>query len=252
MPARRQGLFVLIRVSTLELGLLGSRDLRCPMRSRNPVRTPAAIRLGARDNRRTRLRQFFQGFRVHALMALKGLLEKVHARVDECFEDHLRNIQEYLRQPSVAITGEGIPETAEMTAQYIKDLGGWARVERTKTHPIVRGGIMGATEEKILRVDMYDVQPPEPLDEWVSPPWAAEIRGDRIIARGASNNKGPLRAYFNALKAILEVEGELPCSVDFLIEGEEEIGSYALPDYVMDHKAELAECKAIDGFFPSH
>ncbi|MGQ0798467.1 MAG: M20/M25/M40 family metallo-hydrolase [Methanobacteriota archaeon] len=137
-----------------------------------------------------------------------------------------------------------------MTAEIIEGLGGWASVIKTKTHPIVRGGIKGRSDHRLLRVDMYDVQPPEPLDEWVSPPWAAEIKGDRIIARGASNNKGPLRAYFNALQAILEVEGELPCSIEFLIEGEEEIGSYALQSYVMDHKDELAACAALDGFFP--
>jgi len=182
-------------------------------------------------------------------MALQGLLEKVHARVDECFEDHLRNIQEYLRQPSVAITGEGIPETAEMTAQYIKDLGGWARVVPTKTHPLVIGGIKGASDATLLRYDMYDVQPPEPLDEWVSPPWAAEIKGDRIIARGASNNKGPLRAYFNALQAILDVEGELPCSFEFIIEGEEEIGSFALAEYMNDHQADFTHCAGLDGWF---
>jgi acetylornithine deacetylase/succinyl-diaminopimelate desuccinylase-like protein len=137
-----------------------------------------------------------------------------------------------------------------MTAAFIKDLGGWARVETTKTHPIVRGGIKGAREERLLRVDMYDVQPPEPLEEWISPPWAAEIKGDRIIARGASNNKGPLRAYFNALQSILDVEGELPVSMEFLIEGEEEIGSHALHEFVMAHKADLTACIALDGFFP--
>lgn len=183
-------------------------------------------------------------------MATAEALAKIHAQIDREFDHHIRQIQEYLRQPSVAITGEGIRETAEMTARYIKDLGGWARVERTKTHPIVRGGVKGASHVKLLRVDMYDVQPAEPLDEWRSPPWAAEIKGDRIIARGASNNKGPLRAYFNALQTILDVEGELPCSIEFLIEGEEEIGSYALHDYVMAHKADLAKCSAIDGFFP--
>jgi len=174
----------------------------------------------------------------------------VHRHIDDRFSEHIKRIQEYLRQPSVAIRNEGIRETAEMTAQIIKDLGGWARVVPTKTHPLVLGGINGASDATLLRYDMYDVQPPEPLDEWVSPPWAAEIVGDRIIARGASNNKGPLRAYFNALEAILDVEGELPASIQFIIEGEEEIGSHALIDYVNAHKEEFAHCAALDGFFP--
>jgi acetylornithine deacetylase/succinyl-diaminopimelate desuccinylase-like protein len=174
---------------------------------------------------------------------------KVHANIDAAFEDHVRAVQEYLRHPSVAITGEGIRETADLTADLIRGLGGWARVVETKTHPLVRGGIKGASESTLLRYDMYDVQPPEPLDEWTSPPWEAAIKGDRIVARGASNNKGPLRAYFNALEAILGVEGELPCNIEFIIEGEEEIGSYALAEYVNANKAEFARCQAMDGFF---
>ncbi len=175
---------------------------------------------------------------------------KVHAHIDRHFKEDLRRIQDYLRQPSVAITGEGIKETASLTAQFIKDLGGQARVVSTKTHPIVHGAIQGASDHRLLRYDMYDVQPPEPLDKWASPPWAAEVKGDRVIARGAQNNKGPLAAYFNALQAMIEVEGELPCGIEFVIEGEEEIGSYALYPFVEEHKAELARCEAMDGFFP--
>jgi len=176
-------------------------------------------------------------------------IRKVHDRIDQTFEEDLRRIQEYLRQPSVAITGEGIRECAALTAEMIKDIGGWARVVNTKTHPVVRGGIRGATDATLLRFDMYDVQPAEPLDKWVSPPWDAAIKGDRIIARGASNNKGPLRAYFNALRAILEVEGQLPVNLEFIIEGEEEIGSYAVTEYVNGHKEEFVQCDAMDGFF---
>ena len=183
-------------------------------------------------------------------MKRQEAVEKVHAHIDREFDRHLQKIQEYLRQPSVAIRNEGIRETAELTAAMIKDLGGWARIQTTKTHPLVIGGIKGAEDATLLRYDMYDVQPPEPLDEWTSPPWAADIVGDRIIARGAHNNKGPLRAYFNALQTILEVEGELPCNLEFIIEGEEEIGSHALIEYVNGHKDEFAHCDGLDGFFP--
>ncbi|OGS66629.1 MAG: hypothetical protein A3K59_10040 [Euryarchaeota archaeon RBG_19FT_COMBO_69_17] len=182
-------------------------------------------------------------------MAAADALAKVHARIDEEFDRHVERIQEYLRQPSVAITGEGIPETAELTASLIKDLGGWARVVKTRSHPLVLGGLKGASDHKLLRYDMYDVQPVDPVDEWVVPPWSAEIRGDRIIARGAQNNKGPLRAYFNALETILDVEGELPCSIDFIIEGEEEIGSHALTAYVNEHREDFLGYEQMDGWF---
>lgn len=176
-------------------------------------------------------------------------IAKAHDRIDAQFDRHLEAIQTYLRQPSVGITGEGILECAELTASLIKDLDGSARVVKTKTHPLVLGRIKGASEVTLLRYDMYDVQPPEPLKEWMSPPWDAAIKGDRIIARGASNNKGPLRAYFNALETILEVQGELPCNVEFIIEGEEEIGSHALTEYVNAHKEDFVHCEAMDGFF---
>ncbi|HEY7588364.1 MAG TPA: M20/M25/M40 family metallo-hydrolase [Thermoplasmata archaeon] len=184
-------------------------------------------------------------------MAQGGPFSKVHAHIDAEFAHHVKRIQEYLRQPSVAITGEGIPECAEMTAARIREIGGEARVVTTRTHPLVLGRIKGAAEGgTLLRYDMYDVQPAEPLDAWKSPPWAAEIIGDRIVGRGAHNNKGPLAAYFNALQAILEVEGQLPCSIDFVIEGEEEIGSSALIEYVNGHREEFAHCDALDGWFP--
>ncbi len=178
-------------------------------------------------------------------------ISKVHAAIDARFPEHLVRIQEYLRQPSVAVRDEGIRECAALTAEFIRDLGGRARIVTTKTLPLVRGSLKGREDGgTLLRYDMYDVQPPEPLDAWVSPPWAAEIKGDRIIARGAHNNKGPLAAYFNALGSILEVEGELPCSIEFIIEGEEEIGSFALIDYVNAHREEFLRCDALDGWFP--
>jgi len=162
----------------------------------------------------------------------------------------LDRVDEFERAvPISAITGEGIPETAELTASLIKDLGGWARVVKTRSHPLVLGGLKGASDHKLLRYDMYDVQPVDPVDEWVVPPWSAEIRGDRIIARGAQNNKGPLRAYFNALETILDVEGELPCSIDFIIEGEEEIGSHALTAYVNEHREDFLGYEQMDGWF---
>lgn len=184
-------------------------------------------------------------------MNLPETLTKIHARVDEEFGAHVKRIQEYLRQPSVAITGEGIKECADLTAGMIRDMGGEARVVPTRTHPLILGRVKGRAEGgTLLRYDMYDVQPPEPLAGWTSPPWDAAIVGDRIVARGAHNNKGPLAAYLNALRTIVEVEGELPCTIDLVIEGEEEIGSAALIEYVNAHKEEFTRADGLDGWFP--
>lgn len=86
----------------------------------------------------------------------------------------------------------------------------------------------------------YDVQPPDPLDLWRSPPFAATARDGRLYARGASDDKGPLLIALEALIAFLEVEGRLPVNVRLLLEGEEETGSPSLPAILEAHRDRLA------------
>jgi len=85
----------------------------------------------------------------------------------------------------------------------------------------------------------YDVQPPEPLEAWTSPPFEPTIRNGRIYARGAGDNKGQHAAQLLALESLLEVHGQLPCNVIVLLEGEEEIGSPHLADFVRAHREKL-------------
>jgi acetylornithine deacetylase/succinyl-diaminopimelate desuccinylase-like protein len=91
-----------------------------------------------------------------------------------------------------------------------------------------------------LIYDHYDVQPAEPLDLWESPPFEPTIRDGKLFARGVSDNKGHFVSRLFAIDAILETEGELPCNVKFILEGEEEIGSVHLPDFVRDNTELLA------------
>jgi acetylornithine deacetylase/succinyl-diaminopimelate desuccinylase-like protein len=92
----------------------------------------------------------------------------------------------------------------------------------------------------VLVYGHYDVQPPEPLDAWHSPPFVPTIRGGRIYGRGTGDNKGQHLAHLLAVRAWHEVHGELPCNVLVLLDGEEEIGSPHLPDLVREHAGELA------------
>ena len=92
----------------------------------------------------------------------------------------------------------------------------------------------------VLLYGHYDVQPPDPLDAWVSPPFEPTIRDGRIYARGVGDNKGQHFAQMLALEALLACRGALPCNVKVLLEGEEEIGSPRMPDFVRDHRDELA------------
>jgi acetylornithine deacetylase/succinyl-diaminopimelate desuccinylase-like protein len=85
----------------------------------------------------------------------------------------------------------------------------------------------------------YDVQPPDPLDEWLSPPFEPTIRDGRLYARGVGDNKGQHFAQILALESLLACRGALPCNVKVLLEGEEEIGSPQMPVFAREHRDEL-------------
>src|SRR5205085_10612004 len=91
----------------------------------------------------------------------------------------------------------------------------------------------------MLLYNHYDVQPPEPLEQWDSPPFQAQVRDGRLYARGAKDDKGELVARLAAIDAPLAVDGRLPCRLTWLVEGEEEVGSTSLPEFVREHAAEL-------------
>lgn len=167
--------------------------------------------------------------------------------IDEKLDEHVKKIQDYLRQPSVSGEGLGMYECAEMTAKFIEDLGGEVEVipspikyEEHPGWPLVYGRLDSGADKTLLVYGMYDTQPVDE-EQWDYPPFGAEIHEvapfDKcIIARGAVNTKGPLRAMFNAFESIIAVEGKLPVNIIFLIEGEEEIGSLTLIDYVKKNK----------------
>ena len=90
----------------------------------------------------------------------------------------------------------------------------------------------------------YDVQPPEPLELWKSPPFEPRIEGRSLFGRGASDNKGQNLAHLKAVEAYLKTGTELPCDLTFVIEGEEEVGSNSLATFLKEHRAEL-RCDAI-------
>jgi acetylornithine deacetylase/succinyl-diaminopimelate desuccinylase-like protein len=168
-------------------------------------------------------------------------LEGVFSAIDRSFEAHLGTIRVYLRQPSVSASGEGILDTAALTVQLIEAAGGRARLVETEGHPAVIGKIEG-DGPTLLRYGMYDVQP---VDEpgWDSPPFSATVRdiegvGPSVVGRGAANSKACLAAF---LCAVAEARryGDLPASIAFLIDGEEELGSPHLPDVVEACHSEL-------------
>jgi len=169
-------------------------------------------------------------------------LEAFLRRVDEHRDELVERVREFLRMPSVSGTGEGIEETASFLRDFLADsLGASAELRRYGGHPIVYGVLDCGARHTLIYYNMYDVQPPEPLDKWVCPPFEARIVGDRLIARGAYNTKGALMSGLLGMELCLKELGRLPMNVVFLIEGEEELGSPSMPKAVEDLREDLSK-----------
>ncbi|MFL5761795.1 MAG: M20/M25/M40 family metallo-hydrolase [Thermomicrobiales bacterium] len=163
-------------------------------------------------------------------------MNDVFEYIERNWEDSIRLLQRLVQQPSVAAQGVGMSETAELVIQALGDAGITAATYDTRGgFPVVYGELAGKSAKRLSFYNHYDVQPAEPLDLWTSDPWAAKIRDGRILGRGVADNKGNLAARISAVKAYREVRGDLPVSIKFIVEGEEEIGSPHLEHFVDDH-----------------
>ncbi len=144
--------------------------------------------------------------------------------------DYLDRLTRLCKQPSIAAQGTGMAETASLVERMLREVGASVRQVPTEGYPVVYAEI-GEGERTLLFYNHYDVQPPEPLDEWHSDPFGAEVRNGALYARGVADNKGNIAARIAAVDAYLAARGKLPCRVKFIIEGEEEIGSPSLPAF---------------------
>lgn len=156
--------------------------------------------------------------------------------VEERRQVYLDWLIQLCRQPSIAAQNVGMEETANLVEQLLREIGAEARQVPTRGFPVVYGEI-GAGQRTLAFYNHYDVQPPEPLEEWESEPFAAEIRNGTLYARGVADNKGNIVARLAAVDAYLRARGALPLKVKFIIEGEEEIGSPHLPEFAVEHSA---------------
>ncbi len=164
-------------------------------------------------------------------------------------QHHLDELFELLRMPSISTKPEHVEDVAAcgtFLVEHLHALGmTLAEVMPTKRHPVVYAEWLEAPDAPtILIYGHYDVQPPEPLELWESPPFEPEIRDGEIYARGVSDDKGQLFAYIKAIEAHFKENGRLPINVKLLLEGEEEIGSENLHDFVKEH-ADLLRADAI-------
>ncbi|HDI73610.1 MAG TPA: M20/M25/M40 family metallo-hydrolase, partial [Candidatus Korarchaeota archaeon] len=172
--------------------------------------------------------------------------EKVNELIEGELDRFIRQLMTLVRQPSVAATGEGLEECAELLVDIMKKNGIQARVLPVKGGPPAVYGEIRAKSSgapTILFYNHYDVQPPDPLDEWKYPPFDPHIVDGKIYGRGTSDNKGNIISRIHAVWAFLSAIGEVPVNVKFFVEGEEEIGSPHLAPFVEEHKELLkADC----------
>ena len=167
-------------------------------------------------------------------------LEKIDTFIEKNLDESIAELSRLCAQPSVAAQNLGIDECAELVAESLKARGFVVQIFPTVGSPVVFGERKGRTDHTLIVYDHYDVQPPEPLELWDSPAFEPTIRNGRLYARGVADNKGNLVGRLHAVDAILAAEGELPCNVKFIVEGEEEIGSVHLETFIKEHQDVLA------------
>ena len=170
-------------------------------------------------------------------------------------DENLKQLDDFLRIESVSADPERNDEVRR-TAQWIVDdltrIGvEKAQMHETSAHPIVTAEWMhaGPTAPTALVYCHYDVQPTDPLDEWVRPPFEPRYEDDRVYARGAGDDKGQLFMHLKAAEAWLASSGALPLNMRFFFEGDEEVGSEPIEQFITDHP-ELLEadiCVVSDG-----
>jgi acetylornithine deacetylase/succinyl-diaminopimelate desuccinylase-like protein len=173
-------------------------------------------------------------------------MHDIYAWVDARADALVDELRDYLRVVSISAQKIGLEEGAAATVDLMRASGiGDARSIPTDGGPaVVFGTLNGAQEKTLLCYAHYDVQPPEPLNAWSSPPFAAEMHDGLIIARGATDDKSGLLAFVKAAQAFRETRGMPPISLKFLFEGEEEVGSPHLDRWVQQN-AELIHADAM-------
>jgi len=160
-------------------------------------------------------------------------------------EEHIDELKQFLRIPSISALSEhkqDMTTAAEWLADSLKKVGlENISIDETKGHPVVYADWLHAEgKPTILVYGHYDVQPVDPLNLWDSEPFNPQVRDNKLFARGASDDKGQVYMHVKAIEALLQTEGSLPVNVKFCIEGEEEIGSPNLPEYVAANTDKLA------------
>jgi acetylornithine deacetylase/succinyl-diaminopimelate desuccinylase-like protein len=168
-------------------------------------------------------------------------MDTILSYIDQNKDRYLAELKELLAIPSVSTNKENTTDLrrcAEWVANHMRNVGLQnVQIMPTAGHPVVYGDWLNAPgKPTVLLYGHYDVQPPEPLELWTSPPFEATIRGENLYARGSADDKGQVFIHLKSIEAYMKNAGSLPINLKLLIEGEEEIGSENLEPFVKDHK----------------
>jgi acetylornithine deacetylase/succinyl-diaminopimelate desuccinylase-like protein len=170
----------------------------------------------------------------------------IDAYLKDNADRQLGELMEWLRIPSVSTQSEYRPDVARAArwlAEHLEEIG-LEHIELIETigHPLVYGDWLHAGDDcpTVLIYGHYDVQPVDPLDKWITPPFEPTVRGDDLYARGTTDDKGQLFALVKALQALMDVRGELPVNIKLIAEGDEESSTPAVETYLRENRDKLA------------
>jgi acetylornithine deacetylase/succinyl-diaminopimelate desuccinylase-like protein len=175
-------------------------------------------------------------------------MDKVIAHIDKNQKRYQEELFEILRVPSVSADPEhkaDCRKAAEWTKKKLESMGMTARLYEVPGHPLVYGEWLKAPgKPTVLFYGHYDVQPPDPLEQWATPPFEPTVRNGSVYARGSADDKGQFLANVLGVEAYFQAVGQPPLNVKFLIEGEEEVTSHNLDHFIESNK-ELLKCDQI-------
>lgn len=159
-------------------------------------------------------------------------MSEVDRDIQSNIDVYLARLSRAVAQPSISTEGDGLIEMADLLGDMLRTVG--FQVDRVSTDgaPVILAQMTGRGEETLLFYNHYDVQPVDPLDQWTSPPFEPVVRDGKLYGRGTADNKGATIARLCAIESYRRVGGDLPVNLVWVIEGEEEIGSPHLGQFV--------------------
>jgi acetylornithine deacetylase/succinyl-diaminopimelate desuccinylase-like protein len=165
--------------------------------------------------------------------------KKIDSYLEKNIDKSIEELSKLVAQPSISAQNYGLKECAQLVTDMLEARGFKAEIMATDGAPVVFAERKGKSDKTLLFYNHYDVQPPEPLELWESPPFEPSLRDGKLYGRGVSDDKGHLVARLFAIDALLDVDGELPCNVKFIVEGEEETASQHLHEYIKQNMDRL-------------